>query len=94
MLAVFCQLLFCHLFTRLDGASTCNPVETSPVESTRPQLGFLYPRTGYHLLKDLYTCPGYAVTDVADTVCMIYAYYISNIIYSVRNLSRYNEVYR
>ena len=35
-LAVACQLFFCHLFTRLDGASACNPAETSPVEPTRP----------------------------------------------------------
>ncbi len=41
-LALACQLLFCHLFTRCDGASACNPAETSPVEPTRPHLQLLY----------------------------------------------------
>ncbi len=30
------QLLFCHLINEVDGASACNPAETSPVEPTRP----------------------------------------------------------
>ena len=42
VLAVCCQLLFCHLFTRCDGASACNPVGTSPVEPARPLLRPLY----------------------------------------------------
>ena len=43
VLAVYCQLLVCHLFTRCDGASACNPAETSPVEPTRPHLLSIIP---------------------------------------------------
>ena len=30
--------MFCHLFTRCDGASACNPAVTPPVEPTRPHV--------------------------------------------------------
>ena len=37
-LACCCQLLVCHLFTRCDGASACNPARAPPVEPTRPHI--------------------------------------------------------
>ena len=39
---VSCQLQLCHLFTRCDGASACNPAGTSPVESARPHDAYTY----------------------------------------------------
>ena len=41
VLAVRCQLFLCHLFTRCDGASACNPARTPPVEPTRPQTNYI-----------------------------------------------------
>ena len=41
VLAVRCQLFLCHLFTRCDGASACNPARTPPVEPTRPQTTYI-----------------------------------------------------
>lgn len=41
-LAFACQLVFCHLFYEVDGASTCNPVGNTPVEPTRPQIKTLF----------------------------------------------------
>jgi len=38
VLALCCQLKFCHLLTRCDGASACNPARASPVETTRPHI--------------------------------------------------------
>ena len=41
-LADACQLQFCHLFTRCDGASACSPRGASPVEPTRPHLNSVF----------------------------------------------------
>ena len=41
VLALRCQLFLCHLFTRCDGASACNPARTPPVEPTRPQTTYI-----------------------------------------------------
>ena len=38
MLALCCQLLFCPLVNEEEGAPTCNPAVTSPVESARPHV--------------------------------------------------------
>ena len=40
-LAVACQLIVCHLFTRCGGASACNPAGTPPVETTRPHISIV-----------------------------------------------------
>ena len=47
VLVLRCQLLGCHLFTRCDGASACNPAEKPPVEPARPH--FFHYTTSYHL---------------------------------------------
>ena len=48
VLAVVRQLLFCHLFTRCDGASACNSATMPPVEPTRPHYSSIIPPWASH----------------------------------------------